>query len=79
MLFVYSTSSHDHLACSSSFDNVTFANLQEVSSVILEKLVSAGIGDRPVVFVTHRYEISYGTCQFPNANFFALSGLFVCH
>ncbi|KFK30069.1 hypothetical protein AALP_AA7G212500 [Arabis alpina] len=27
--------------------------LQEVSSVILEKLVSAGIGDRPVVFVTH--------------------------
>uniref|UniRef100_A0A1J3D2G9 Protein SERAC1 n=1 Tax=Noccaea caerulescens TaxID=107243 RepID=A0A1J3D2G9_NOCCA len=27
--------------------------LQEVSSVILEKLVSAGIGERPVVFVTH--------------------------
>ncbi|KAJ4914272.1 alpha/beta-Hydrolases superfamily protein [Raphanus sativus] len=27
--------------------------LQEVSSMILEKLVSAGIGDRPVVFVTH--------------------------
>ncbi|CAN8327482.1 unnamed protein product [Cochlearia groenlandica] len=27
--------------------------LQEVSSMILDKLVSAGIGDRPVVFVTH--------------------------
>ncbi|CAN6984856.1 hypothetical protein IGI04_000367 [Brassica rapa subsp. trilocularis] len=27
--------------------------LQEVSSMILENLVSAGIGDRPVVFVTH--------------------------
>ncbi|XP_015885505.3 uncharacterized protein LOC107420933 isoform X2 [Ziziphus jujuba] len=27
--------------------------LQEVSSMLLEKLVSAGIGDRPVVFVTH--------------------------
>lgn len=24
--------------------------------MILEKLVSAGIGDRPVVFVTHRFE-----------------------
>lgn len=24
--------------------------------MILEKLVSAGIGDRPVVFVTHRSE-----------------------
>ncbi|KAL6296298.1 hypothetical protein ACE6H2_004440 [Prunus campanulata] len=27
--------------------------LQEVSSMLLEKLVSAGIGNRPVVFVTH--------------------------
>lgn len=27
--------------------------LQEVSSMMLEKLVAAGIGDRPVVFVTH--------------------------
>ncbi|KAI7746929.1 hypothetical protein M8C21_020658 [Ambrosia artemisiifolia] len=27
--------------------------LQEVSSMLLEKLVTAGIGDRPVVFVTH--------------------------
>ncbi|KAK3004124.1 hypothetical protein RJ639_020115 [Escallonia herrerae] len=27
--------------------------LQEVSSVLLEKLVAAGIGNRPVVFVTH--------------------------
>ncbi|XP_057470207.1 uncharacterized protein LOC130759118 isoform X2 [Actinidia eriantha] len=27
--------------------------LQEVSSMILEKLVAAGIGNRPVVFVTH--------------------------
>ncbi|XP_047172216.1 uncharacterized protein LOC124840247 isoform X1 [Vigna umbellata] len=27
--------------------------LQEVSSMLLEKLVAAGIGDRPVVFVTH--------------------------
>ncbi|ERN04909.1 uncharacterized protein LOC18433074 isoform X2 [Amborella trichopoda] len=27
--------------------------LQEVSSVLLKKLVSAGIGERPVVFVTH--------------------------
>ncbi|XP_010530366.1 PREDICTED: uncharacterized protein LOC104806947 isoform X3 [Tarenaya hassleriana] len=27
--------------------------LQEVSSMLLEKLVSAGIGERPVVFVTH--------------------------
>lgn len=30
-------------------------NVQEVSSMLLEKLVAAGIGDRPVVFVTHRY------------------------
>lgn len=28
--------------------------LQEVSSMLLDKLVAAGIGDRPVVFVTHR-------------------------
>nr|GMD89128.1 uncharacterized protein LOC109170573 [Ipomoea batatas] len=27
--------------------------LQEVSSMLLEKLVSAGIGNRPVIFVTH--------------------------
>ncbi|KAL4583596.1 hypothetical protein LXL04_008174 [Taraxacum kok-saghyz] len=27
--------------------------LQEVSSMLLEKLITAGIGDRPVVFVTH--------------------------
>uniref|UniRef100_A0A7N0SXP7 Protein SERAC1 n=1 Tax=Kalanchoe fedtschenkoi TaxID=63787 RepID=A0A7N0SXP7_KALFE len=27
--------------------------LQEVSSMLLEKLIDAGIGDRPVVFVTH--------------------------
>lgn len=27
--------------------------LQEVSSMLLDKLVAAGIGDRPVVFVTH--------------------------
>ncbi|KAM7521034.1 hypothetical protein LguiB_019996 [Lonicera macranthoides] len=27
--------------------------LQEVSSMLLEKLIGAGIGDRPVVFVTH--------------------------
>ncbi|KAI7989763.1 hypothetical protein LOK49_LG13G02174 [Camellia lanceoleosa] len=27
--------------------------LQEVSSMLLEKLVAAGIGSRPVVFVTH--------------------------
>lgn len=27
--------------------------LQEVSSMLLEKLVTAGIGDRPVIFVTH--------------------------
>ncbi|XP_047306230.1 uncharacterized protein LOC124909606 [Impatiens glandulifera] len=27
--------------------------MQEVSSMLLEKLVDAGIGDRPVVFVTH--------------------------
>ncbi|XP_050367132.1 uncharacterized protein LOC126785475 isoform X2 [Argentina anserina] len=27
--------------------------LQEVSSMLLEKIVAAGIGDRPVVFVTH--------------------------
>ncbi|KAF1859490.1 hypothetical protein Lal_00010074 [Lupinus albus] len=27
--------------------------LQEVSNMLLEKLVAAGIGDRPVVFVTH--------------------------
>lgn len=29
--------------------------LQEVSSMLLEKLVAAGIGNRPVVFVTHRF------------------------
>lgn len=28
---------------------------QEVSSKLLQKLVAAGIGDRPVVFITHRY------------------------
>lgn len=28
---------------------------QEVSSMLLQKLVTAGIGDRPVVFITHRY------------------------
>ncbi|KAF8377521.1 hypothetical protein HHK36_030903 [Tetracentron sinense] len=28
-------------------------NVQEVSSMLLEKLVAAGIGNRPVVFVTH--------------------------
>lgn len=28
---------------------------QEVSSMLLQKLVAAGIGDRPVVFITHRY------------------------
>nr|KAJ0205651.1 hypothetical protein LSAT_V11C500233520 [Lactuca sativa] len=27
--------------------------LQEVSSMLLEKLIAARIGDRPVVFVTH--------------------------
>ncbi|MQL71468.1 hypothetical protein Taro_003791 [Colocasia esculenta] len=32
--------------------------LQEVSSKLLEKLVAAGIGNRPVVFVTHRFAIS---------------------
>lgn len=31
-----------------------FSDLQEVSSMLLDKLVAAGIGDRPVVFVTHR-------------------------
>lgn len=29
--------------------------MQEVSSMLLEKILAAGIGDRPVVFVTHRY------------------------
>lgn len=29
--------------------------LQEVSSMLLEKLIAARIGDRPVVFVTHRF------------------------
>lgn len=29
--------------------------MQEVSSMLLGKLVAAGIGDRPVVFVTHRF------------------------
>ncbi|KAJ4832859.1 hypothetical protein Tsubulata_045727 [Turnera subulata] len=33
-------------------------NDMEVSSKLLEKLVNAGIGGRPVVFVTHRYEFS---------------------
>lgn len=33
---------------------IYFGALQEVSSMILEKLVAAGIGSRPVVFVTHR-------------------------
>lgn len=39
--------------CSSKTLFVSF--VQEVSSMLLEKLVAAGIGDRPVVFVTHRY------------------------
>lgn len=33
-------------------------NFQEVSSMLLEKLVAAGVGDRPVIFVTHRL-VSY--------------------
>lgn len=43
--------------------------------MILEKLVSAGIGERPVVFVTHRSEISYVDCLsiFPKANLLGLS------
>ena len=28
--------------------------VQEVSSMLLRKMVAAGIGSRPVVFVTHR-------------------------
>lgn len=32
-----------------------FDTIQEVSSMLLDKLVAAGIGDRPVVFVTHRF------------------------
>lgn len=28
--------------------------MQEVSSMLLEKLVAAGIGNRPIVFVAHR-------------------------
>ncbi|XVF36235.1 hypothetical protein REPUB_Repub19eG0040700 [Reevesia pubescens] len=32
--------------------------LQEVGSVLLKKLVAAGIGNRPVVFVTHRCSIA---------------------
>ncbi|KAL6995550.1 hypothetical protein U1Q18_005685 [Sarracenia purpurea var. burkii] len=35
------------------FNLLAFGALQEVSSMILEKLVAAGIGNRPVVFVTH--------------------------
>ncbi|KAK1302778.1 hypothetical protein QJS10_CPB12g01573 [Acorus calamus] len=31
---------------------------KEVSSMLLKKLVAAGIGDRPVVFITHRYSIA---------------------
>lgn len=51
--------------------------MQEVSSMILEKLVSAGIGDRPVVFVTHRSEICMVPVNryFPFANLFALSNV----
>ena len=30
------------------------AGLQEVSSMLLDKLLAAGVGERPVVFVTHR-------------------------
>lgn len=45
--------------------------------MILEKLVSAGIGDRPVVFVTHRSEICMVPVNryFPFANLFALSNV----
>jgi hypothetical protein len=28
--------------------------IQEVSSILLDKLIAAGVGERPVVFVTHR-------------------------
>jgi triacylglycerol esterase/lipase EstA (alpha/beta hydrolase family) len=27
--------------------------IQEVSSILLDKLIAAGVGERPVVFVTH--------------------------
>lgn len=30
------------------------SNPQEVSAMLLEKLVAAGIGSRPVVFISHR-------------------------
>jgi hypothetical protein len=42
--------------------------------MILEKLVSAGIGDRPVVFVTHRSEslMVSDNRYFPFANLFVL-------
>lgn len=36
------------------FNSLHLLHLQEVSSMLLEKLIAAGIGDRPVVFVTHR-------------------------
>jgi hypothetical protein len=42
------------VACKGSLNFSILLSLQEVSSMLLEKLTAAGIGDRPVVFVTHR-------------------------
>ncbi|KAK3223737.1 hypothetical protein Dsin_010762 [Dipteronia sinensis] len=39
--------------------------LQEVSTMLLEKLVAAGIGSRPVVFVTHRKKIKWAFSIIP--------------
>jgi pimeloyl-ACP methyl ester carboxylesterase len=32
---------------------VGYGCIQEVSSILLDKLIAAGVGERPVVFVTH--------------------------
>jgi hypothetical protein len=44
-----------HLLSTDDCFNLLPLELQEVSSMLLEKLVAAGIGNRPVVFVTHRF------------------------
>lgn len=49
MVYILFTFSNCDLSCFSCW------SVQEVSSMLLEKIVAAGIGDRPVVFVTHRY------------------------
>ncbi|GFP94538.1 protein serac1 [Phtheirospermum japonicum] len=51
--------------------------LQEVSSTLLDKLVAAGIGDRPVVFVTHRQDFFLTLDKALKLRYWIMGGLVV--